>query len=237
MIASAIVERIVRAARAGQKYKMIVMIPSVPAFAGDLRSDDSLATRAIMEYQYDSINRGGNSIYESIARAGFDPTQYIRFYNLRSYDRINVSGALREAEIRSGVSYEDARKQYDEQYGGGYSNQGGQGQQQYQAYHSDQQQGGYGDQPQYQGSQPYQQYQQGAQQSGSHQGLGSGRWDSVAECYMLNGEDIRNVPWTGGAMDEIDAFVSEELYIHSKVRIFSRARIRKLLTCSPAAHC
>lgn len=36
------------------------------------------------------------------------------------------------------------------------------------------------------------------------------------QCYMLGGEDIRNVPWEGGAMDEIDAFVSEELYIHSK---------------------
>lgn len=34
---------------------------------------------------------------------------------------------------------------------------------------------------------------------------------------MLGGEDIRNVPWEGGAMDEIDAFVSEELYVHSKV--------------------
>jgi hypothetical protein len=38
-----------------------------------------------------------------------------------------------------------------------------------------------------------------------------------AQCYMLGGEDIRNVPWEGGNMDEIDAFVSEELYIHSKV--------------------
>lgn len=35
---------------------------------------------------------------------------------------------------------------------------------------------------------------------------------------MLNGPDIRTVPWEGGAMEEIDAFVSEELYIHSKVR-------------------
>jgi len=36
---------------------------------------------------------------------------------------------------------------------------------------------------------------------------------------MLGGEDIRNVPWEGGGMDEIDAFVSEELYIHSKLLI------------------
>lgn len=36
---------------------------------------------------------------------------------------------------------------------------------------------------------------------------------------MLNGTDIRNVPWTDGDYSEIDAFVSEELYIHSKVLI------------------
>jgi phospholipase D1/2 len=43
------VERIVRAARNGEKYKMIVMIPAVPAFAGDLKLDEALGTRAIME--------------------------------------------------------------------------------------------------------------------------------------------------------------------------------------------
>jgi phospholipase D1/2 len=63
----------------------------------------------------------------------------------------------------------------------------------------------------------FQQYQQGTQQVGDRKGLGSGRWDSVAECYMSGGEDIRKVPWEGGGMNEIDAFVSEELYIHSKV--------------------
>ena len=36
---------------------------------------------------------------------------------------------------------------------------------------------------------------------------------------MLNGEDIRNVPWDGDAQSELDAFVSEELYIHSKLLI------------------
>lgn len=46
---------------------------------------------------------------------------------------------------------------------------------------------------------------------------GSDRWDSVSECYMLNGTDIRSVPWDGAPEAEIDAFVSEELYIHSKV--------------------
>jgi phospholipase D1/2 len=179
------------------------MMPSVPAFAGDLRPDAALGTRAIMEFQYDSICRGGNSIYEKIAKAGVNPMDYIRFYNLRNYDRINSSGAMKAAEQESGVPYDEARKEYDAKYGGGFAQ--GEGP-------SGAPEGGFGDQPQYQPG-AYDQYQKGAQQAGR-----SGRWDSVAECYMLNGEDIRKVPWeAGGNVSEIDAFVTEELYIHSKV--------------------
>lgn len=36
---------------------------------------------------------------------------------------------------------------------------------------------------------------------------------------MLNGPDIRSVPWDGDPQAELDAFVSEELYIHSKLLI------------------
>lgn len=259
-IGAAIVERVLRAARNGQNWRMIVIMPAIPAFAGDLRKDDALSTRAIMEFQYNSINRGGDSIYETIARAGYNPMDFIRFYNLRSFDRINASAAMSQVEQISGVKYEDARKQFDATYGGGFSNDGSTqsrglegtpsrepypGQTQYQPYGSTttdspvqpqppaelpasyqypppppgpppvQQTGGYGDKPQYQGQNPLGQYQAAAQQVGGP--MGSGRWDSVAECYMLNGEDIRNVPWEGSPEAEIDSFVTEELYIHSKV--------------------
>jgi len=103
-IGAAIVERILRAARAGKRYKVIVVMPAIPAFAGDLKDESSLGTRAIMEFQYNSINRGGHSIMEIIANEGFDPMEYIRFYNLRNYDRINASASMREAEQRSGSS-------------------------------------------------------------------------------------------------------------------------------------
>ncbi|RJE18557.1 Phospholipase [Aspergillus sclerotialis] len=42
-IGAAIVERILRAARAGQKYKIVVVIPSIPSFAGDLADESTLA--------------------------------------------------------------------------------------------------------------------------------------------------------------------------------------------------
>lgn len=245
-IGAAIVERIVRAAQEGEPYKVIVIMPAIPAFAGDLKSDEALGTREILELQYDSINRGGHSIMECIAKEGIDPLQYIRFYNLRNYDRINSSSAMREAEQQSGVSYNDAREGYD-QY---YDNQD-EHQSQRRQYHQEDQylqrdeysqderytQGGafdgqdqrYGDEYRDKHESGYnnqggdfnqfQRYQQATHQIGKHQGLGSGRWDSVAECYMLGGTDIREVPWEDGETDEMDAFVSELLYVHSKLLI------------------
>ena len=196
-IGAAIVDRILRAARARQKYKIIVIIPSVPGFAGDLKDDSALGTRAIMEFQYNSINRGGHSIMEMIGNAGYDPTEYIRFYNLRNYDRINVGSPMREAEQRSGVSYEDARNEHDQAV----------------ELPADIPEG------EYTTPSNYQAYAQAASQMKKHQGLYTGAWDSVSECYMLRGPDIRSVPWENGNIPEIDAFVSEELYVHSKVLI------------------
>jgi phospholipase D1/2 len=224
-VGAAIVERIIRAARNGEKYKMMVMMPSVPAFAGDLQSDDALGTRAIMEFQYDSINRGGHSIYEEIAKAGFNPMDYIRFYNLRSYDRINASGVMRSAEKDSGVSYQQASEGYDAAHDGrrrdgefegsrgigeyegtrgdyqayrppptaeygvyeldsSSAGQGGYGQQQ--QYGQNQSQGaGYGGRPDEHKKDDYNRYQEAATKIGGRQGLGDGRWDSVAEVRVL----------------------------------------------------
>ncbi len=194
-VGAAIVERILRAARAGAKYKVIVVMPAVPGFAGDLKDDASLGTRAIMKYQYNSINRGGHSIMEMVANAGFDPTEYIRFYNLRNYDRINVSGAMTDVEKQSGMDYEAARSEHD------------------QAVELPAEETS----SEYAGRQSYQQYQQATDQMKQQHRLNTKISDSVSDCYMLGGRDIRDVPWTNGDYAEIDAFVSEELYIHTKV--------------------
>ena len=194
-IGAAIVARILRAARAGEKYKIIVVIPAIPGFAGDLKDDASRGTRAIMEFQYNSINRGGYSIMESVAREGFDPNEYISFYNLRNYDRINASASMREAEERSGIDYETAREQYDEAVELPAENTRGQ----------------------HPGQSGYQQYQQATSRVDRPHGLYTGEWDSVSQCYMLGGRDIRKVPWEMGDYPEIKTFVSEELYVHSKV--------------------
>ena len=228
-IGGAIADRVIKAAKNKENWHMIVAMPSVPAFAGDLKADDALGTRAIMEFQYNSINRAGYSILEMVKKAGFDPMEYIRFYNLRSYDRIHNSKAMKEVEQRAGVDYEEARQGHDQRFGNpergglrgrggnrgaGRGGRGGRGGGQ-----------GGGDHDDYEGQQDdsgrqqeaYGKYQKAAQEI--HGGGSRGQLDSVSSCYMLGGQDIRQVPWDGDAQSELDAFVSEELYIHSKLLI------------------
>ncbi|SPQ25196.1 43ab1b8c-7699-4c09-a344-cc17b2df94f7 [Thermothielavioides terrestris] len=234
-IGRAIVDRILRAHENGEYFHIVVVMPAVPAFAGDLKSDGALGTRAIMEFQYNSINRGGHSIVETLRNSGVeDPHRYITFYNLRSFDRINTSAIMGRAERESGVRYETARREFDERYEGydyerdqhvhgdgrgdeygwgdgprrredygrgddGYYGRGGND------YASS---GQYG----YDDSQ-YRRYQEAARH------LSDQTWDTISACYMENGPDLRRIPWTGSPEDEFNAFVSEELYIHSKVLI------------------
>ncbi|KAE8446217.1 hypothetical protein EG329_012442 [Mollisiaceae sp. DMI_Dod_QoI] len=197
-IGAAIAERIVRAYQNGEKWKMIVCIPSVPAFAGDLHADDSLGTRAIMEFQYNSICRGGYSIMEAAQKAGVpNAKDYIRFYNLRNYDRINAGAAMSQVEQASGVDYEGARREHDDIVGAGYDGRG------------EGTQAMYGQQ-----AQSYDRYQQAGSQV-----LDGSKYDTVSSCYMDGGPSIRDIPWSGTEEAEMNAFISEELYIHSKILI------------------
>lgn len=78
-IGRAIVDACVRAGREGRKFRVIIIIPAIPGFAGDLRQDAAVGTRAIMDYQYKSINRGKHSIMEQIASQGVDPKSTFSF--------------------------------------------------------------------------------------------------------------------------------------------------------------
>ncbi|KAG6839474.1 hypothetical protein C0991_002258 [Blastosporella zonata] len=64
-----------------------------------------------MAAQYRTINRGGASIYEKLREQGIEPLDYIRFYHLRAYDRINAPMAsfISKMEENSGVSFHQAQ--------------------------------------------------------------------------------------------------------------------------------
>ncbi|KAH9884507.1 phospholipase D/nuclease [Cubamyces lactineus] len=105
LIAKALVERIIRAGREGKRFRVVVIIPEVPGFAGQVKDETSVKT--IMAAQYRTMNRGGHSIYEEVRKAGYEPSDYLRFYHLRAYDRINApfESYIRQIEERSGIPF------------------------------------------------------------------------------------------------------------------------------------
>ncbi|KIM27084.1 hypothetical protein M408DRAFT_71698 [Serendipita vermifera MAFF 305830] len=87
---------------------VIVAIPEVPQATGPIK--DSETIQIILGAQWRTINRAGSSIMELVKNAGYDPTNYITFYHLRSYDRINgATSRLQKIIMQSGVSYEQAQ--------------------------------------------------------------------------------------------------------------------------------
>lgn len=84
-ICSALAQRIISAAQAGEKFKVMIMIPEVPCFPGDLKA--SQGTLAILDTQYRSLCRGKESLYGLIEAAGYHPADYVTLFNLRQYDR------------------------------------------------------------------------------------------------------------------------------------------------------
>lgn len=153
-----------------------------------------------MEFQYSAICRGDTSIIGALKKAGVpDPGQYIRFYNLRNYDRINSNETMSKIEKASSVKYNDAAKEHDDIVGAGF---GG---------------AGFGTGAAEGKRNPnLDAYQEAASKVLSKYGT---NYDTVSACYMQDGPSIKDIPWEGSEEDEINAFVSEELYIHTKLMI------------------
>lgn len=109
-IGLALVNRIVRAHNEGKKFRVIVVMPLMPAFEADIMSSEAGTLRKVMHFQYVSISRGGNSVLERLVAQGIDPDQYIGFFGLRSFDRIKhgkfdaIVEAVKEEERRRAPS-------------------------------------------------------------------------------------------------------------------------------------
>lgn len=213
-IGRSIVNACIRAGKENRKFRVIILIPAIPGFAGDLRDDAAIGTRAIMDYQYKSINRGEDSIMGQIAKAGFDPKQYIFVFNLRAYDRINKTPGLIQQEKDSGVSYQELqRAEAEEIMGSGIHGYEGEHQE------KDARKGGH------QVSSEEQQniidrkrrFEAARKKEGAEDPIHSA--DSIAEDAMARGGTVSEEPWEGEVEAEKDNFVQEELYIHAKLLI------------------
>ncbi|GAA93975.1 uncharacterized protein L969DRAFT_322779 [Mixia osmundae IAM 14324] len=228
-IAAAIAQRCISAAKDGKKFKVIIVIPCVPGFAGDLNGSEG--TLSIIHFTYQALCRGKDSIYGQIEAAGFNPRDYCQIFHLRSYDRLPSDPKLIDGmESRSGVSFAEAQAALARIYMGdnttkteatansivkiaqpsrGESLAPGE-------------------------TQPDQviEVKTPATVKEAHDTLR--RWhdaapseppnphvkNSVAHHAMRrSGGSLRDEPWYGDEESELEAFVTEESYIHSKLMI------------------
>jgi len=88
-IATALFNRIVKAYKAREIFRVYILLPLLPAFEGDIAGDSGSGMRAIMHYQYQSISRGNNSLIHKLEMEGIKDWQnYIGFYSLRAHDEL-----------------------------------------------------------------------------------------------------------------------------------------------------
>lgn len=198
-IGAAMVYAIVKAAKEGRNFKIIIIIPAVPGFAGDLRENAAAGTRAIMDYQFKSICRGEESIFERIKAEGVDPEKYIFFFNLRSYDRINITPTLKKREEQSGMSYMDLEQAEIEELEAPLEQSG--------------------EEARRHAAELRKKF------AGNEEDVGLGDQgglidpDSIADDAMLNDKKPSTEEWDGDPEEEKQHFFQEELYIHAKLCI------------------
>uniref|UniRef100_A0A8D1R6Z5 Phospholipase n=1 Tax=Sus scrofa TaxID=9823 RepID=A0A8D1R6Z5_PIG len=85
-IGDAIAQRILKAHRESQRYRVYVVIPLLPGFEGDISTGRGNALQAIMHFNYRTMCRGENSIIGQLkAELGNQWINYISFCGLRTH--------------------------------------------------------------------------------------------------------------------------------------------------------
>ncbi|KAI9468470.1 MAG: hypothetical protein EXX96DRAFT_590746 [Benjaminiella poitrasii] len=222
-IGNAIVKRIIRAHEEQEKFKVFVLMPLMPAFPADLSTKDAATARLVMHYQYISICRGPDSIIEKLKASGINPDDYIRFYSLRSYDRIKRSqleelllkaagySSATHQQLSNADGEEGDRAQFVRRAGDPEFVEGTEG-----SFGVDEEVE-YDRIPEQRRSRYYEDEDEGIAA------------DSIAKDAMLEG-DIESEPWVNDTRndqprdeaaerEEASDYVSEELYIHAKLLI------------------
>ena len=167
-----------------------------------------------MDYQYKSIIRGENSIFARIKAQGVDPVNHIFVFNLRSFDRLNTTTAMKEQEEKSGVKYQDVQHAQAEEI----MSSGMHGQDRSASRSSSSKSD---DSGQIAKEQAVDKKRKFEEQRGAV-GLDEKQLaeDSIAKSAMLSQTKVSDEAWETDNLElEWGNFVQEELYIHGKVMI------------------
>jgi len=101
-IARALLLRIKKAYDNKQKFKVIVFLPLLPGFEGEVDDPRSTVLRIQLHWQYQTISRGGTSIFEELAKYEIpNPEDYIQFMSLRQHGKMGAGPVTEMIYIHS----------------------------------------------------------------------------------------------------------------------------------------
>lgn len=84
-ILQALVDRIERAVSANEVFRVYVVMPLLPAFEGNIRSEELTNLHAVMHWQFATISRGRHSLFAALRDVTPNPENYVSFFGLRKY--------------------------------------------------------------------------------------------------------------------------------------------------------
>ena len=105
-ISEALIMRIKKAAERKEKFRVVVFLPLLPGFEGEIYQGNAAILKIQMYWEYATISRGGTSILEKLAKDPNieDPSEYISFYSLRQHAKLNGEPVTELIYIHSKVS-------------------------------------------------------------------------------------------------------------------------------------
>lgn len=109
-ICRVICDRIVRAHQNKECFRVYIVLPLLPGFEGRINSTEYSALLAVMHWTMRSISQGPHSLLENLKKAGIDnPTKYVNFCSLRTYDELNNRLVTEQIYIHSKLLIVDDR--------------------------------------------------------------------------------------------------------------------------------
>ncbi|KAK6733965.1 hypothetical protein RB195_017624 [Necator americanus] len=85
-ICKVICNRVIRAYKEKQPFRVYIMIPLMPGFEGNVGAPGGSSLQAVLHWTYQSLSRGPNSLFERLKTVVPNPHEYISVASLRTYD-------------------------------------------------------------------------------------------------------------------------------------------------------
>ncbi|CAK62572.1 unnamed protein product (macronuclear) [Paramecium tetraurelia] len=99
LVAQALISRIKDAHEKQQRFKVIVFLPLLPGFEGEIDQSNSAVLKVQLHFEYQTMSRGGKSIIEQLKQEGIKPENYIQFFGLRQHELSPQPNSIPVTEI------------------------------------------------------------------------------------------------------------------------------------------